>query len=288
MDQKPLSQVCLTYHPCQPGYKQAGKEYIQLDYSGDCKWGNYISEIFEVQYPKGDSIHIIPDGCNDIVITCNGETVTGWLSPSLQHASKFYFGNVKWIFGIRFLPGATYSIFHNRTDYSKESITDIELLFPEFEHWKSKLCESQSFVKRYELMNDFLMERIMDGDSIQEILHVCIHQLIASKGLISVEELSQKVGYSDRYIRRLFESHVGHTPKELGTIIRMQCAIEYIWKNPETVSLGEIASLFGFSDQSHMNHEFRKFLGLTSGTIKHCDDWIEYLKASSVRKFDNR
>lgn len=285
MEKKSDSQLHLTYHPCQPGYKQAGAHYIQLDYSGDCKLGNYISEVFEVQHPKTDAIHIIPDGCNDIVITCNGETVTGWLSPSIQAASKFHFGKVEWILGVRFLPGATYAMFHNNTDYDREHVTDIKLLFPEFEPFRDKLFQSRSFVKRYELFNDFLMERITEHDGVENILRFCIDQLIASRGTVSVEELSQKVGYSDRYIRRLFANHVGHSPKELGNIIRMQCAINYIWENPTTASLGEIASLFGFSDQSHMNREFQKFLGLTSGTIKEYDNWINYLKASSVRNF---
>lgn len=285
MNKEPNSKYYLTYNPCQPGYRQAGKNYIQLDYSGDCKLGKYISEIFEVESPETNTIHIIPDGCNDIVITYNGENVTGWLSPSIQKASEFHFGNVKWIMGIRFLPGATYALFHNRTDYDRETITDISLLFPRFESYKSQLRQAHSFVKRHEILTDFLADMISTNDSIEELLYFCMYQLVDSKGLISVGELSQIAGYSDRYIRQLFTKHVGHTPKELGNIIRMQSTIEYIWNNPAMTSLGEIASLFGFSDQSHMNREFRKFLGITSGAIKEYDNWITYLNTLSVRNF---
>lgn len=263
MDKELNHNFYYTYNPYQPGYLQAGKHYIQLDYSGDCKLGKYISEIFEVESPKTNTVYIIPDGCNDIIITYNGETVTSWLSPSIQRASEFHFGNVKWILGIRFLPGATYALFHNHIDYDRKNSTDISLLSPKFESYKSRLCEAHSFVKRHEILIDFLADMITANNSIEEILYFCMYQIVNSKGLISVEELSQKAGYSDRYIRQLFTTHIGHTPKELGNIIRMQSTISYIWNNPEITSLGEIASLFGFSDQSHMNREFRKFLGLT-------------------------
>lgn len=275
----------LTYNPCQPGYQQAGKHYIQLDYSGDCRLGKYISEIFEVESPAANAVHIIPDGCNDIIITYNGKNVTGWLSPSIRRATEFHFGIVKWILGIRFLPGATYALFHNRTDYDRENITDISLLFPGFERYKGQLCEAHSFVKRHEILTNFIVDMANTDNRTEEVLYFCIYHLVNSKGLISIEELSQKAGYSDRYIRRLFTDYVGHTPKELGNIIRMQSAIGYIWNEPAIASLGEIASLFGFSDQSHMNREFRKFLGITSGAIKEYDNWIAYLKTLFVRNF---
>lgn len=287
MDKKPSPPLCPAYHPCQPGYARAGRHYIQLDYSADCRLGSYISEIFEVQHPKTNTIHIIPDGCNDIVIAYNGARVSGWLSPSIQHASRFHFERAEWIFGIRFLPGATYAIFHDSPAYSGEAAVDIQRLAPEFKRWEDKLCQSQSFVKRHELITDFLTGRIAAHDGIEAILRFCICQLIASRGLISMEALSRRAGYSGRYIRQLFTSHVGHTPKELGNIIRMQCAIRHIQENPEACSLGELADLFGFSDQSHMNREFRRFLGLTSGAVKDCSHWIEYLNPSSVRNFNS-
>lgn len=101
----------------------------------------------------------------------------------------------------------------------------------------------------------------------EQILSRCVAQIIRSDGLIPVQELAEESGYSVRYLRQLFVQHVGHSPKELAMIVRMQRALRWIWEHPGD-SLGETAARFGFADQSHMNREFRRFLGVTSGAVQ--------------------
>lgn len=274
----------IMYNPCQPGYRQAGKRYMEMDYSEDCRLGKYISEIFEVQEPKDNVIHVIPDGCNDVIITYDGKKVVSWLSPSILEASKFQFNKMKWIFGIRFLPGATYAIFHDNVEYHSGKAIDMKLLFSDFDEIEKMLCKAHSFTKRYEIIEEYLEKKISKCDGIQGILYYCMKYLVATNGMASVEELSEQTGYSVRYIRQLFSKHVGHSPKKLASIIRMQKTLEYLWENP-SVNLGETASKFGFSDQSHMNREFRKFLGFTSGVVKDDENWILKLQTNSNRKF---
>lgn len=49
--------------------------------------------------------------------------------------------------------------------------------------------------------------------------------------------------------------------------------------------LSDIAIRYGFSDLSHMNREFKKYLGITSSIIKNTDDWNRKLKAEINRSF---
>lgn len=272
------------YNPCQPGYKRAGKYYMELNYSEDCRLGAYISTFFEVLYPVENVIHVIPDGCNDIIVTYDGNTVASWLSPSISKASKFHFEKLNWLFGIRFLPGATYAIFHDYLKYNAQSAVDMKLLFDDFQEIEKKLSEARSFAKRYEIMEAYLANKISKCHGVQDILQYYVKYLIDAKGMVSVKELAAQTGYSVRYIRQLFAKHVGHSPKELANIIRMQSALQFLWENAD-VSLGDTAIAFGFSDQSHMNREFRKFLGITSGVIKENENWILDLKTDRWRIF---
>lgn len=273
-----------AYHPLQPGYSRGGKQYLELDYTEDCKLGKYMSEIFEVQCPKSDIINIIPDGCNDILITYNGEEVISWLSPSISAPSKFNFGELKWIFGIRFLPGATYAIFHDNLEYDVQRAIDMKHLFRDFKLVEDAFSKARSFVKRLEVIGEYLEKKIKVRNGIEEILYYCVGQLIDTNGLISIEALSDKTGYGVRYIRELFSKHIGHSPKELANIIRMQKTLMYMWDKPQA-NLGETAFKYGFADQSHMNREFRKFLGSTSGIVKDDENWITYLKTDNNRIF---
>lgn len=279
-----IPQSNLTYTPSQPGYLQFGKHYNSLSYSRDCKLGNYICEIFEVQYPQTNIIPVIPDGCNDIIITFSGKEISSWLSPSITTSSKFHFDRLEWIFGIRFLPGATHAIFRNNLNYDVQQAIDMNLLFKDFSYIEQGFFKSQSFIKRHELIKSYLEEKTRIHDGIGEIINFCVNQLIITNGQMNVRELALKTGYSDRYIRQLFANHVGHSPKELANIIRMQCALHNITENPK-INLVEMAHKFGFADQSHMNREFRKFIGVSSCNLKQNDRWISYLNAGKSRIF---
>lgn len=91
-------------------------------------------------------------------------------------------------------------------------------------------------------------------------------------------------GYTPRYLRALFAEHMGHSPKELAAIVRMQCALRYLEEENGSVNLSEAAARFGFSDQSHMNCEFRRFLGATFGAVKGAPSWIDEIVSEATRQ----
>ena len=99
-----------------------------------------------------------------------------------------------------------------------------------------------------------------------------------------MEELAEESGYSSRYIRALFADRIGHSPKELSSILRMQRALGYLWDNA-VADLSDTAQRFGFSDQSHMNREFRKWFGLTSGMVKDAENWVYQIRTGKIRWF---
>lgn len=125
---------------------------------------------------------------------------------------SFRFDSLLWIFGVRFLPGATYAIFHSNLEYHVRQAIDMKRLFGDFRH---------------EIMEDYLRKKLGGENGVEEILSYCAKQFIVTNGQVSVEELAGMTGYGVRYIRQLFAKHVG-TPQKSWRIssgCRKRCAI---------------------------------------------------------------
>ncbi|MDD6647005.1 MAG: helix-turn-helix transcriptional regulator [Firmicutes bacterium] len=273
-----------SYHPCQPGYYQAGEKYQELNYSEDCRLGKIVCQMFEVTRPKEHQIRVIPDGCNDILISCDGGQINSWYSPSVTKSTNFHFQKAEWIFGVRFYPGADCSLLRERIPVSKSHPIEVRELLPDFDSLDDDLKSSISFVRRHEIIEDYLRDRITPKNNTENILSCAVRLLIETNGVISIERLAKEVGYGTRYLRQLFTDYIGHSSKELANMIRMQKTLQCLLDNPDQ-KLSDIAIKYGFSDQSHMNREFKKYMGVTSRIIKERGQWNSILRAELNRIF---
>ena len=273
-----------SYHPCQPGYYQAGEKYQELNYSEDCRLGRIVCQMFEVTRPKEHQIRVIPDGCNDILISCDGGQINSWYSPSVTKSTNFHFQKAEWIFGVRFYPGADCSLLRERIPVSKTHPIEVRELLPDFDSLDDELKSSISFVRRHEIIEDYLRDRITPKNNTENILSCAVRLLIETNGVISIERLAKEVGYGTRYLRQLFTDYIGHSSKELANMIRMQKTLQCLLDNPDQ-KLSDIAIKYGFSDQSHMNREFKKYMGVPSRIITERGQWNSILRAELNRIF---
>lgn len=83
--------------------------------------------------------------------------------------------------------------------------------------------------------------------------------IIEKKGLLSIGQITESVGISERQLERLFKRVVGLTPKRFCRIIRFA----HIFKLVESGDVGwaKIALDSGFFDQSHFIKDFKAFTG---------------------------
>jgi AraC-like DNA-binding protein len=81
-------------------------------------------------------------------------------------------------------------------------------------------------------------------------------------GLLSSAAVAEKVNLSQRRFIQLFRDEVGLTPKLLCRVLRFRNVIERIQRLRD-VDWVDIALSCGYFDQSHFNHDFREFSGLT-------------------------
>ncbi|PKF73670.1 helix-turn-helix domain-containing protein [Chryseobacterium sp. PMSZPI] len=79
--------------------------------------------------------------------------------------------------------------------------------------------------------------------------------IYSSKGEMSVQELSEKVGWSSRQINRYFTKQLGLSLKAYCTILRFRTSLEHI-------AQGKLFPELNYTDQNHFIKEVKKFSGV--------------------------
>ncbi|AKU20845.1 helix-turn-helix domain-containing protein [Massilia sp. NR 4-1] len=77
-----------------------------------------------------------------------------------------------------------------------------------------------------------------------------------------VDEMVRASSYSHRGFNALFSQATGFSPKRYTRLLRFQALLAAVRAQPAS-PLSELALALGYSDQAHMNREFREFAGLT-------------------------
>nr|WP_295872775.1 helix-turn-helix domain-containing protein [uncultured Chitinophaga sp.] len=126
--------------------------------------------------------------------------------------------------------------------------------------------------QRLTLMNDYLLRLISPGklEVSQPVLYAT--RLIQQhSGALPMMKVQQELYMTERTLQRLFEMHVGVSPKTYGRICQFDAALRQLSSNRFTDMAG-VAFQHGYADQSHLIRAFRDFTGHTP---------LEYQKAAT-------
>jgi len=96
------------------------------------------------------------------------------------------------------------------------------------------------------------------------VLRLACQRWQETKGTLAVQALAQELGCSTRLLEKHFRHAVGITPKEFATVLRVRGVVDAL-RDPGTPSLAQLALEYGFYDQAHFIHTFRKMVQLTPG-----------------------
>lgn len=86
----------------------------------------------------------------------------------------------------------------------------------------------------------------------------------------SVEQLAERLGISDRYLRELFQTNLGTSPKKYA--IYQQCLFAKQLLHNSNLSINEIAFASGFNSVRRFNEAMREQLKLTPRDIRKSDE----------------
>lgn len=244
-----------TYKPMQPEFIMKSRYVAKTR-------GQYYYYQFRLGDSEKNSAVVIPDGCIDILIDCNLEFPSGKVCGSVLKSKEIILQPEVDYFGVRFMPGDT-----NLTEnYTMKEIVNSELPFEDVFWSNSNLLEqiisTNSFTDRVALFNSFLDKRNLKESL--EILQHSLRLIYLSKGNITTDQVAREIGYSTRYLRKLFESNMGISPKLFCQIVRFQKSLELLM-DEGTDSLWSVIVENGYYDQAHIIREFKNFGYITPG-----------------------
>lgn len=135
-----------------------------------------------------------------------------------------------------------------------------------FESGDSKLTLESHFlellhvlIERYANFKPFPKKTCMDSGKVKQVTDR-IHADFCEN--LSLESLSRAVGLSSYALLRLFKKKLGTSPYLLQTGLRIKKAKQSLKSG---ASLADTAARCGFTDQSHMTLQFKRWMGVTPG-----------------------
>jgi len=139
-----------------------------------------------------------------------------------------------------------------------ESLTE---LFPKNAvlELEERLCEAKNDAGRLGLVEKFLLGQLRNFNT-DRLVAEAVRLIYASKGVIRVAALQERLHISPSPLEKRFRSRVGTTPKKFADIVRMNAVLDSLGTGK---SIADVIYDNGFFDQAHFIQQFSKFTGET-------------------------
>ncbi|WP_068983656.1 MULTISPECIES: helix-turn-helix transcriptional regulator [Lysinibacillus] len=252
-----LNSKIISYLPSQPDFE------FQTDYYTEQKVRIKPKQpsILFYQFKMGEEssqISVIPDGCIDILINCDQHY--GNICGSVTKSRVINLLPNSTYFGIRFLPCLDIKKFGIKDLTDKE--VSLNEMFPVNTNIIEKVVTDESFTERVNIFNEILRSQIFEIDKSSKLIKQALYNIYEKRGNITIAQLAEEVGYSTRYLRKLFEDHIGISPKLFSQIVRFQSSLNMLLRTTH-YTLNDVIYENGYYDQAHLIHEFRNFGNMT-------------------------
>lgn len=218
-----------------------------------------IALYYQFDAPKNSvqSFSIVPDGCFDIIFCLceKNHNPFLWTSPT-ERSEDFHLNYECRCFAVRFLPKQTMLKINCTMKELIEKEVPLEKAISIPPHLIEEIADASSFSERIEVFekhNDHHDKDLMK----QAVVEYCLDKIYLHKGKITIRELADGAGYTDRYLRKIFDEYVGFSPKGYSEIIRFQNTLSMVVKE-DGYNILDVVYENGYYDQAHFIRSFRK------------------------------
>jgi AraC-like DNA-binding protein len=87
-----------------------------------------------------------------------------------------------------------------------------------------------------------------------------------AKGIIPVSEVASAAHATVRTLERNFKQSSGHSVKDVSGLMRFEQVRNHLWHFPDA-NIAGLAQELGYTDQSHLSREFKRYSGTTPGAF---------------------
>ena len=196
---------------------------------------------------SGEPVHVLPDGCMD-VIRMHGRIVVAGPDTASSVSTR---GPEPFV-GLRFRPGALPRL--------------LGVPASELRNARVPLAELVSFPSGLGL--DDVVRRLMLAPARRETTPwplATTHHVTASLARgATVAAVARELGWSTRTLQRQCRAVYGYGPATLRRILRFRGAASMLGNG---WTLADVAALTGYADQPHLHREIREFAGMPAGAL---------------------
>ncbi|MGR3279870.1 helix-turn-helix domain-containing protein [Acaryochloris marina NIES-2412] len=163
---------------------------------------------------------------------------------------------------IELLPWVANKLFHGASTELSPGVVDLKDVWGrDVNLILEQLGKISSWQRRFALVDQLLSTRLnKSNQTIRVEIQWAWKQLERKGGCIPIRQLARILGWSDRHFATCFREQIGITPKAAARRIRFARALKLLTTSVH-YELSEIATICGYSDQSHFTHEFHSFSG---------------------------
>jgi AraC-like DNA-binding protein len=234
----------------------------ELRHTIKCFWYN------RKDFPAEESaFEVVPDGYAEIIFHFgNGCSIAynGGLLPSpfliglLGQPALFYTKNRFEVIGIRCYPWTVFDLLGLQPGKDRLRILDhpIASLQPTLNKLidGGEIEEAVAVVKQY-----FLDAHTAAGD---RMLLKAGAAMTQANGTMPVSRVAAEAHTTIRTLERKFKQSSGYSVKDVSGLMRFEQVRNRLWWHPES-KLAGLALEFGYTDQSHLSREFKRYSGTT-------------------------
>ncbi len=224
-----------------------------------CYWS--YSADFSAGIP--DNINpVIPDGCVDIIFDLNLPSqsecfVVGPMTRPIQNTENN-------LFGVRFMPGKAVPFFDLPLKEMTDQIVNINKIGNlRTDDIADRLASEACSVNKIRFIGSIFEKLLPYLPPLEREIQSAVKAIELSKGMINIQRIASKIGWSRQHFTRRFLLHTGLTPKFFSQVIRINQIIKIYRDKKRYSGLSDLAQIGGYFDQSHMTNEFRQITGVT-------------------------
>lgn len=267
---------------------------LYLEYRPDPPLSDYVDVLWYVEgyQPKHRLERVLPNGSMQVVISLVNDRLThrenerqspARIAPSVIAGVRSDYMVIDTVdligmIGVHFRPaGAAPFLRVPASEFTGAHVPLEDLWASGAVELRDRLCESPTPDGRLRILAAVLNRRLPVPQSNHAAVRHALRHFSNVPHMLTIREMVHQTGMSHRGFSNLFERHVGLTPKLFCRIRRFQHALRQMAAGHEP-RWADIAAACGFSDQSHLVHEFQAFSGVSPNVcLDKRAGWINHL-----------
>ncbi|MEH6942689.1 helix-turn-helix transcriptional regulator [Bacillus sp. JJ722] len=264
------------FRPIQPPILEADpldSTYRYREYLPSESLASYVACYWTVDYCglNTNKLHrIVPDGCVDIIVDLHASSPTkgAFIAGLMTQYKVLNLSEKCSSFGIRFyLDTVDYFLNHSVSEFIGNQVFLEDIWGVDGDYFVKEIISATDITEMIVKVESKLLN-VLQKNTLKRncLIQASMHYMFDSKGIISIRSLSEKLCYSERHIRRSFQSELGVSPKEIINIIRFQNILHEL-KIDSRPCFTEIAMKYGYYDQSHFCKNFKGLYGVSPSGI---------------------